>query len=176
MAAFRHSWTVCVQPFDLPNLHSFTAKWSENREIGQCRSDQTCHAGRHDWHAKPIGRHFREYEMPTAKPFFSQPTVFQNHTGSPALIPPGAMTPSGFAPSRLGVRRLNAGWLIARRTNSGVCGQESVICLQLGTGQWCPPDQATWFPERSAAASYASDLDNRVRRSIEIVFLRRAFN
>jgi hypothetical protein len=92
------------------------------------------------------------FEMPALK------------TGRSAIGPPGR---SG----------LDAGWLIAAEsvdawdvTNSRT---NSFRYLQIATGQWCSPAHATWFPVRSAAILYASDLGSDVARSIEVIYLRR---
>lgn len=94
---------------------------------------------------------------------------------------------------------LNAGWLISRQPIDSFCSTEVVSqsatcqrattqrattqqattaqqplqCLQLATGQWRPPSQATWFPAPGAAIFYAADLGREAGQTIEIIFLQR---
>jgi hypothetical protein len=73
---------------------------------------------------------------------------------------------------------LQRGWLIARlaggeRSAAASTGEEGVRYLQVGTGQWCPAESATWFPLRSAAAAYAADLCRQGASRVAIVFRQR---
>ncbi|MCA9139182.1 MAG: hypothetical protein KDB00_20555 [Planctomycetales bacterium] len=88
---------------------------------------------------------------------------------------------------------LNAGWLIRRKpseqtsywppcqtrpdeshiVNMSCIDQEQLQCLQLATGQWRPPSQATWFPAPGAAILYATDLTREIGQTFEVIFLRR---
>lgn len=69
----------------------------------------------------------------------------------------------GFEWKKSGIRRgLSSGWVIAR-------GGNQPRYLQIATGQWCPPDQATWFPLRSTAEAYLRTNDTTAR----VVFLVR---
>ncbi|MCO8122916.1 hypothetical protein NHH03_14300 [Stieleria sp. TO1_6] len=96
-----------------------------------------------------------------------------------ALICSGVCSPVVPVPR---YRGLDRGWLIARpfEPDDSILGgspppstsqRDGIRCLQIATGQWCPPDQATWFPVRSAATSYANDLTRPDHDQVEIVFL-----
>ncbi|KAA5540028.1 hypothetical protein FYK55_22175 [Roseiconus nitratireducens] len=73
---------------------------------------------------------------------------------------------------------LKFGWLIARpirprdvRVAVGVSPSGPRIeCLQIATGQWCPPEYATWFPVRSAAVMYAHDMGYQLRQDVQILY------
>ncbi len=62
------------------------------------------------------------------------------------------------------------GWLIARVTRDHAGGSVGERFLQLGTGQWCTAAAATWFPVRTAAATYAADLVPESGDQIVVVF------
>jgi len=75
-------------------------------------------------------------------------------------------------------RGLSAGWVIARcdgQASDPANGRSMrclpMRCLQLATGQWCPPESATWFPIRSAAENYAIERGHSIGREVEIVYI-----
>lgn len=70
-------------------------------------------------------------------------------------------------------RGLEQGWVIAKRESISGQDRDSIRCLQLATGQWCPPDQATWFPLSRSAILYARDLGHEIGGSVEIIHLTR---
>jgi hypothetical protein len=125
---------------------------------------------------------FKEFEMSASDldtrhgtGFASTPTKTPGSTSQPAPIlhwPDRCSSPGG-------VRR--SGWLIARidqdpASRSAGSPRDSPRCLQLATGQWCDPANATWFPVSSAAILYASDLASfkktgRFGHRIGVIFL-----
>ena len=146
-------------------------------------------------------RHFREFEMSTSDPGFDSTfRVSPNRTkrvfwASATESPPSAITrptcrtrlyhlgarfaPQPATPSvatseenrpRSG---LSSGWLIAREDTNGEASGDAPRCLQLATGQWCPPAYATWFPVASAAILYASEIGREAGRSTRIIYLER---
>ena len=83
----------------------------------------------------------------------------------------------GRQKTRQRVVGLQAGWLIAKKPDTGVAGaagnDQSPRCLQLATGQWCSSDWATWFPGPGPAIVYASELGYQIGQSVEIIYLKR---
>ena len=67
----------------------------------------------------------------------------------------------------------SAGWVIARADISDRNPSGLRQCLQLGTGQWCPANYATWFEARGTAETYAVDYGYHIGSDVVIVFLIR---
>lgn len=107
----------------------------------------------------------------------NQLAVSKRHSKHP--IPSRRLPSAANASTRRGSPRrgLAAGWVIARLQSGGPEELPShssrppraqLRCLQLGTGQWCPLESATWFPIRTAAESYVDSLGYSIGVEVEI--------
>ncbi|MDF1840920.1 MAG: hypothetical protein P1U77_05755 [Rubripirellula sp.] len=67
------------------------------------------------------------------------------------------------------------GWLIERIGHPARAkfDDDSPRFLQIGTGQWCSADYATWFPLQSAAQVYAKEFGYQADRDVRVVWQRR---
>ena len=68
-----------------------------------------------------------------------------------------------------------AGWLIERigdDLSTRLCGDPPRY-LQLGTGQWCPAEYATLFPQQSTALIYAREFGYVPGRDVRLAWHRK---
>lgn len=85
------------------------------------------------------------------------------------------------------LNRLQQSPTIGSYRNAGpltACQLRRLECLQIGTGQWCAPEFATWFPTPDSAAFYVNRLPASARSKsarrgqntgFSAVFLRRCW-
>ncbi len=91
-------------------------------------------------------------------------------------LPYRKMTPSDAAISRRCRDGSPAeGWLIERIGHPAKTQfrQELPRFLQIGTGQWCSAEYATWFPLQSAAQVYAKEFGYKTDRDVRVVWQRK---
>ena len=67
------------------------------------------------------------------------------------------------------------GWLIERIGHPAATqfGRDSPRFLQIGTGQWCSAEYATWYPLQSAAQVYAKEFGYETDRDVRVVWHRK---